>query len=128
MKKLLLLALVAVAAIAVFKYLDKKATDDADRKRVEDLIQATRDNDEQKALCLWALNRYSADADTMRAYYDAYLRFVEESGMRVGTSWSIREVTRNEDEHATLVTVAGQDRQVVLRVKSYVPIELAGAS
>jgi hypothetical protein len=124
MKKLLILVVVAVAAVAVFKYLDARAGGDADRKRVADLLQAMRENDEQKALCLWALDRVSADTDTMQRYYDEYLRFVEETGLQVGTSWSIIQVVPHEAEHATVVTVGSDEGQrVSLRVRKYVPIE-----
>jgi uridine phosphorylase len=125
MKKLLVLVVVAVAAVAVFKYLDKTSAGDADRKRVADLLQAMRENDEQKALCLWALDRVSADAETMQRYYNEYVGFVEETGMRVGTSWSIFQVVPSESEHATLVTVASEDgERITLRVRKYVPIEV----
>jgi hypothetical protein len=129
MKKLLVLVVVALAAVAVFKYLDKQAGGDEDRKRVADMLQAMRDEDEQKALCLWALDQYSADTDTMQRYYGEYLRFVEETGLKVGTSWSIFQVVPNEAEHATVVTVANEDGQrVTLRVRKYVPIEVVSTT
>lgn len=125
MKKLLVLVVVAVAAVALFRYLDKRSSGDADRKRVANLLEALRENDEQQALCLWALDQVSADTETMQRYYDEYLRFVEETGMRVGTSWSILQVMPDEAQHATVVIVASEDgERVTLRVRKYVPIEV----
>lgn len=128
MKKLLILAVIAVAAIAAFRAWDKGHVVTVDRNRVADLLDAVRDNDEQRAISLWSEGKGMLDFEGLKRYADQYQRFVEASGLAGGTSWQIAEVQRNEDLHETVVTVARDDRRVVLRVRKYVPIELASGS
>ncbi len=105
MKKLLILAVLAVAAVVAFRYWDKGHVVTVDRNRVADLLQAVRENDEQKALSLWAEGRNMLDFEGLKRYADEYQRFVEASGLAGGTSWQIADVKRDDDRRETLVTV-----------------------
>lgn len=127
MKKLLILAVIAVGAIAAFRAWDKGHVVTVDRNRVADMLDAVRDDDEQRAMSLWAEGKNMLDFEGLKRYADQYQGFVQASGLRGGTSWNIAEVQRHEDLHETTVTVTREDRRVVLRVRKYVPIELVGA-
>jgi len=127
MKKLLILVVIAVGAIAAFRYWDKGHVVTVDRSRVADMLDAVRDNDEQKAMSLWAEGRNMLDMEGLKRYANEYQRFVEASGLAGGTSWQIADVQRNEEDHLTTVTVTRDSRRVVLRVRKYVPIELVSA-
>jgi len=127
MKRLLILAVLVAAAIAGFRAWDASHVVTADRSRVEDLLDAVRDNDEQRAISQWSEGKNMLDMEGLKRYADQYQRFVEASGLAGGTSWDVTEVRRDEALHETMVTVSRDGRQVALRVRKYVPIELASA-
>ncbi len=123
MKQIIVAIVVIFAAVAAFKYFDRYRTADTNRSRVEVMLKAMADKDEQTALCRWALDKDVADRDTMNAYYDRYLRFVSASGLD-GSGWSVADTRPRGDGRGTIVTVKGNDRTVVLRVAEGLPIEL----
>ncbi len=123
MKQIIVAIVVILAAVAAFKYFDRYRTADTNRSRVEVMLKAMGEKDEQTALCRWALDKDVADRDTMNAYYDRYLRFVSASGLD-GSGWSVTETRPSDDGRGTIVTVKGNDRTVVLRVAEGLPIEL----
>ena len=88
------------------------------------MLRAMGEKDEQTALCLWALNKVVLDRETMSFYYDRYLKFVSESGLDGSADWAVAETKPSDDGRATIVTVRGSDRTVVLRVSEGLPIEL----
>ncbi|HVN74843.1 MAG TPA: hypothetical protein VMT19_00900 [Thermoanaerobaculaceae bacterium] len=124
MKQILIAIVVIVAAVAAFKYWDRYRTGDVNRGRVEAMLRSMAEKDEQTSLCLWALNKVVLDRDTMNAYYDRYLRFVSASGLDGSSGWAVADAKPSGDGRATIVTVRGNDRSVVLRVSEGLPIEL----
>ncbi|MGD1147020.1 MAG: hypothetical protein ABR961_03595 [Thermoanaerobaculaceae bacterium] len=124
MKRLIVAIVLVFAAIYAFKWFDKTRSADANRGRVESMLRAMADKDEQTALCLWALNKVVLDRDTMSFYYDRYLKFVSESGLDGSSAWSVAETKPSDDGRASMVSVRGSDRTIVLRVKEGLPIEL----
>jgi hypothetical protein len=123
MKKILIAVVLVLAAIAAFKYYDRKRNVDVARGRVEAMLRAMGEKDEQTSLCLWALNKVVLDRETMAFYYDRYLKFVSASGLD-GSSWSVGDAKPTEDARATIVTARNGDRTVVLKVTEGLPIEL----
>ena len=124
MKQIIVAIVVVLAAVAAFKYYDRYRTGDTNRGRVVGMVRAMGEKDEQTALCLWALNKEVADRDTMNAYYDRYLKFVSVSGLDGSSGWAVAEAKASDDRRATMVTVKGNDRSLVMRVAEGVPIEL----
>jgi hypothetical protein len=124
MKKLIVAIVLIIAAIYAFKYYDKTRTAEANRGRVEAMLRAMGEKDEQTALCLWALNKVVLDRETMSFYYDRYLKFVSESGLDGSSGWAVADAKPSADGRATMVTVRGSDRTVVLKVSEGLPIEL----
>ena len=124
MKKIIVAIVLIFAAIYAFKYYDKIRTVDANRGRVEAMLRAMAEKDEQTALCLWALNKVVLDRETMSFYYDRYLKFVSESGLNGSSGWTVADTKPGDDGRATMVTVRSSDRTVVLRVPEGLPIEL----
>jgi len=124
MKQIIVAIVVVLAAVAAFKYYDRYRTGDVNRGRVEAMLRAMSEKDEQTSLCLWALNKVVADRDTMNAYYDRYLRFVSASGLDGSSGWAVSDAKPAGDGRTTIVTVRGGDRTVVLKVAEGLPIEL----
>jgi hypothetical protein len=123
MKKIFVAIVFILAVIAAFKYYDKTHNVDAARGRVEAMLRAMGERDEQQSLCLWALNKVVLDRETMSFYYDRYLKFVSASGLDGSSGWSVADVKPTDDNRATLVTVRNGDRTVVLKVTEGLPIE-----
>ena len=124
MKKIIVAVVLILAAVYAFKWYDKTRIVDANRGRVEAMLRAMGEKDEQTALCLWALNKLVLDRETMSFYYDRYLKFVSVSGLDGSPGWSVAETKASDDGRATMVTVRGGDRALVLRVSEGLPIEL----
>ncbi len=124
MKKIIVAIVLILGAVAAFKYYDRIHTADTNRGRVEGMLRAMADKDEQTALCLWALNKVVLDRETMSFYYDRYLKFVSASGLDGSSGWAVAETKPIDEGRATMVTVRGSDRTLVLRVSEGLPIEL----
>ena len=122
-RKLLIAVVLVVGAVYLFKHFDKGRTVDVARERVVKMLRAMSENDEQTALCRWALDKDVLDRETMSFYYDRYLRFVSASGMG-GSGWSVGEAKETSDGRATTVTASNGDRTVTLKVTDGLPIEL----
>ena len=124
MKKIIVVIVLIFAAIYAFKSWDRTRNADANKGRVQSMLRAMGEKDEQTALCLWAMNKVVLDRETMSFYYDRYLKFVSESGLDGSADWAVAETKPGDDGRATIVTVRGSDRTVVLRVSEGLPIEL----
>jgi len=124
MKQIIIAIVLIVAGVAAFKYYDRIRTADANKGRVEAMLRAMGDKDEQTALCLWALNKVVLDRETMSFYYDRYLKFVSASGLDGSSGWAVADTKPSDDGRATMVTVRASDRTVLLRVAEGLPIEL----
>ena len=97
MKKIIVAIVLILGAVAAFKYYDRIHTADTNRGRVEGMLRAMADKDEQTALCLWALNKVVLDRETMSFYYDRYLKFVSASGLDGSSGWAVAETKPIDD-------------------------------
>lgn len=124
MKRILIAIALVIAAIAAFKYYDRTRSTDSNRGRVEAMLRAMGERDEQTALCLWALNKVVLDRETMSFYYDRYLKFVFDSGLDGASGWAVTDAKPTGEQRTTIVTAKNVNRTVVMKVTEGLPIEL----
>ncbi len=122
MKKLLVAAILVVAAIYGYKAWDRQQGVRAARIRVEGVLHAMAENDQQTAIGLWSENREKLDMAGLETYQLRFQRFWSESGLSAGSGWEVADVKPEPGSDAHLVTVRGGDDTVVLRVPPFTPI------
>jgi hypothetical protein len=115
MKKILLVVLLVGAGIAGFKYWDKEQGMRAARQRVEAIVRAMADSDQQKAIGLWAENREKLDAAGVEAAQLPFQTFWRESGLSSSSSWVVVNV-EPAGSGTFNVTARSGDQTIVLRV------------
>lgn len=79
--------------------------------------------DGETALCLWALNRRTLDADSIRAYANQWEEFRHRSGLGAARGWAV-SVVEPARAGVTTVTARSGDLEVRLFVPERAPIGL----
>jgi len=124
MKRILVLVVLIAAGVFAFKAWDKQQGERAARLRVEGVIRAMAEKDEQTAIGLWAENREKLDAAGLAAYQLGFERFWSESGLASASDWTVAAVDAEPNSSARLVTVRSGDQRVVLRVPRNATVSL----
>ena len=122
MKKILFALILVAAGIYGFKYWDRQQGARAARLRVEGVVRAMADNDQQTAIGLWSENREKLDAAGLEAYQQRFRTFWSESGLSSSSSWVVTDVVPAPDTSAHLVTLQSGGQKVVLSVPRNTPI------
>jgi len=117
MRKLLLLAVFAVAAVIAFKVWDKQHALNAAHERAEIMVRALAQKDEQLALARWAaLEIQGMDPNTVAAYYDRFQKFEADTGIALGTDWRVVDAAPDPAGFGVQVTLVSGEQRIRLRV------------
>ena len=125
MKKLLVAALFIIAGIFGFKQWDKARTIRAATLRVEGIVHAMADKDEQTAIGLWAENREKLDFTGLQVYSGRFASFWSGSGLAASSGWMVTSTEWVGSSSDVLITVRSGDTRIVFLVKPKSPISVA---
>lgn len=126
MKKLVVVGIVAAAAVLVgprvWDWVQSATADVEARRRVEGMLQAMRENDEQRAISLWAMDKIVMQLDDLRIHQPRFESFWRRSGLADRVGWKVTEVEVEDGTAWVRVTSGGTD--VWLVVVPGEPVEL----
>ncbi len=122
MKKILVAIILIVAGIYGYKAWDKQQGARSAQLRVEGIVRAMADNDQQTAIGLWSENREKLDLPGLEAYQMRFQTFWSNSGLSSTSGWDVTAVDPEPDSNAHRVTLQSGDQRVVLRVPPNSPI------